>query len=198
MRQAGQASWLMSIDEPRNLAMGLFIRDVAGLTSTHTWLPPAAPTVPPAGGGSPAASRQWDEWWDQALAAGTSAAWPEAAAFWWGPPDFDSLDAAPELQVLVRRHFLVAVRWSEARKREHVALVMDSDGGMDYSTRLVANLERAAGRRARPFNLRVTEIPVAGSELWQLSPEHVVVTAGLLGEPEEYRRRITPVLQALL
>ncbi len=116
---------------------------------------------------------------------------------WWGPPDFDSLDAAPELQVLVRRHFLVAVRWSEARQREHVALLTGPGAGLDH-TRLVADLERAAGRRAQPFNLRVTEIPVAGSELWQLSAEHVVVTAGLLGEADEYRRRITPVLQALL
>lgn len=56
MRQAGQVSWQVSIGEPQNLALGLFIRDVAGLTSTHTWLPPAAPTVPPAGGGFPAAS----------------------------------------------------------------------------------------------------------------------------------------------
>jgi len=57
MRQAGQARWQMSIDESQNLAMGLFIRDVIGLTSTHTWLPPAAQTVPPAGGGSPAVGR---------------------------------------------------------------------------------------------------------------------------------------------
>jgi len=195
MRQAGQVSWQISIGEPQNLAMGLFIRDVAGLTSTHTWLPPAAPTVPAAGGGSPAAARQWDEWWDQALPAG-SAAWPGAAGLWWAAPDFDSLDAAPELQVLVRRHFLVAVRWSEARKREHVALLTGSGGGKN--ARLVADLEQATGRGAQPFSLRVTEIPVAGSELWQLSAEHVVVTAGLLGEPEEYRRRIVPVLQALL
>ncbi len=40
MRQAGQASWLMSIDGPQNLALGLFIRDVAALSSTRTWLPP--------------------------------------------------------------------------------------------------------------------------------------------------------------
>jgi len=54
------------------------------------------------------------------------------------------------------------------------------------------------GRRANPFNLRVSEIPVAGRELWQLDPGHVVVTAGLLGDPGEYRRRLTPILQALL
>jgi len=116
---------------------------------------------------------------------------------WWAPPGFDSLDAAPQLQALVRRHFLAAVRWSEDRKREHIAVMTDPGRGVD-ETRLVADLERACGRRAHPFNLRVTEIPVAGQELWQLDPEHVVVTAGLLGDPGEYRRRLTPVLQALL
>jgi len=51
MRQAGQASWQMSIDEPQNLVLGLFIRDVAALSSAHSWLPPAAPAVPGVAGG---------------------------------------------------------------------------------------------------------------------------------------------------
>ena len=198
VRQAGQASWLMSIDEPQNLALGLFIRDVAALSSVHTWLPAAAPVVrSTGGGGSPAAARQWDAWWDQALAVDPYAPWPKVTTSWWTPPDFGSLDAAPQLQALVRRHFLAAVRWSEDRKREHIA-VMTDPGRSANETRLVADLERACGRRAAPFNLRVTEIPVAGRELWHLHPGHVVVTAGLLGDPGEYRRRLTPVLQALL
>jgi len=58
----------------------------------------------------------------------------------------------------------------------------------------VADWERACGRRVQPFNLLVTEIPVAGRERWQLDAGHVLVTAGLLGDPGEYRRRVTPVL----
>jgi len=181
MRQAGQASWLMSIDEPQNLVLGLFIRDVAALSSAHSWLPPAAPAVPgvAGGGGSPAAARQWDAWWDHALAVDPHAPWLEVTTSWWGPPDFGSLDAAPQLQALVRSHFGAAVRWSENRNREHIAVMTDPGRGAD-ETRLVADLESACGRRAALFNLRVTEIPVAGRELWQLHPEHVVVTAGRL------------------
>ncbi len=38
MREAGQASWqMMSIDEPQNLVLGSFIRDIAALSSTHSW-----------------------------------------------------------------------------------------------------------------------------------------------------------------
>ena len=157
MRQAGQVSWLMSIDEPQNLALGLFIRDVAALSSTHTWLPAAAPAVPSTGGGgSPAAARQWDAWWDQAIAVDPYAPWPEVTTSWWGPPGFDSLDAAPQLQVLVRRHFLAAVRWSEDRKREHIAVMTDPGRGVD-ETRLVADLERAlrpAGEPVQPSGQR--------------------------------------------
>ena len=62
----------------------------------------------------------------------------------------------------------------------------------------MADLEREAGRRAQPFQLRIIEIPVAGRELWQLDPHLVLVTAELLRDSDEYRRLMTPVLQALL
>jgi hypothetical protein len=41
-------------------------------------------------------------------------------------------------------------------------------------------------------------IPVAGKELWQLDPHHVLLTDELLRDSAEYRARITPFLQALL
>ena len=65
-------------------------------------------------------------------------------------------------------------------------------------TRLVAGLERNLGRRAQPFQLRITVIPVSGKELWQLDPQNVLLTDELLRDPAEYRARITPVVQALL
>lgn len=59
-------------------------------------------------------------------------------------------------------------------------------------------LMRNLGRPAQPIQLRITQISVAGQELWQLDPHHVLLTAELLRDSNEYRRRITPVLQALL
>jgi len=53
MRQTGPASWCVGIDEPEAPVLGLFVRDVAGLTSRHVWLPPAAPATPRADGEVP-------------------------------------------------------------------------------------------------------------------------------------------------
>ena len=106
------------------------------------------------------------------------------------------------------RHFDNARQWGRDRKQEHIELMIGTPGPRPFhrgrsgrglvETRLVADLERNLGRRARPFQLRITAIPVAGRELWRLDPHHVLVIAELLRDSDEYRRRITPVLQALL
>lgn len=220
MREAGRTSWGIRIDEPQPLVIALFVRDVSGLKSRHIWLPHAVPATPRANGeGSEDAARQWDLWWDRALLFDwdmEEQSQEQLTTLWWTPPDFDSLRSTPALQEVVARHFSDAVAWSHDRKREHVELMigapdtgplnpgpraqglLQSTRGPLFESRLVADLERHLGRRARPFQLRITEIPVAGKELWQLDPHHVLLTAELLRDSDEYRRRITPVLQALL
>jgi hypothetical protein len=212
VREAGRTSWRIGIDEPQPLVIGLFVRDVSGLTSSHVWLPHSVPATPRANGeGSEEAARQWDLWWDRALLfdwtmEGQSQ--EQLGALWWTPPDFDSLRSTPALQAVVARHFSDAVAWSRDRKREHVELMIGTPDPRPFrrgrsgrglvETRLVADLERNLGRRARPFQLRINKIPVAGKELWQLDAHHVLLTAELLRDSDEYRRHITPVLQALL
>jgi hypothetical protein len=68
VHEAGRASWQITIDQPQSLVIGLFIRDVAGVPSRHTWLPPASPAVSRAGDQAPeVAGLQRDSWWNQAL-----------------------------------------------------------------------------------------------------------------------------------
>ena len=108
---------------------------------------------------------------------------------------------------VVARHFDNARQWGRDRKQEHIELMIGSPTRLFQRRRkgrwhlvehnLVADLEREAGRKAQPFQLLVTEIPVAGRELWQLDPHHVLVTAELLRDSDEYRRRMTPVVRAL-
>ena len=200
MYEAGRANWQISIDQPSPLMLGLFIRDVAGVPSSLSWLPPASPAVPRAGDRAPeAAGLQWDAWWDQAVREerkADDADWPPHLSSWWTPPAFESLDAAPELREIVAAHFFDAVRWSDDRHQEHGATMLSNVGDL-FETKLVRGLERAQGRTAQPFRLWITEIPVEGQQFWQLGPDHVLVTADLLRDTAVYRRRLTPVIEAL-
>lgn len=174
--------------------IGLFVRDVAGLTSKHDWLPHCVPAIPRANGEGPEeAAREWDLWWDSALVADwdiEGQCWEHLGASWWTPPDFESLRATPALRAVVASHFSEAVAWRRDRKREHIDLMTGTAdprpfqwgraGRGPVETTLVADLEHNLGRRARPFQLRITEIPVAGKQLRQLDPHHVLLTAELL------------------
>jgi len=144
VHEAGRASWQISTDQPQPLVIGLFIRDVVGVSSRHSWLPPASLAVPRAGDLAPdAAGVQWDDWWNQALGdecGADDADWPPDLSLWWTPPSFESFHAAPELQAIVYAHFFDAVRWSNDRHQEHGA-TMQSSGGL-LGTELVRDLER--------------------------------------------------------
>jgi len=214
VREQGRTSWQIVIDQPEPLVIGLFVRDVAGLKTRHTWLPHCAPGIARANGERSAkASHQWDLWWDRSISNywnGPDQSQEQLAGMWWIPPDFESLQSVPALQEVVARHFDNARQWASDRKQEHIELMIGTPDprpfhrgrrggrGLD-ETRLVAGLERNLGRRAQPFQLRITVIPVAGKEFWQLDPDHVLLTDELLRDSVEYRGgRITPVLQALL
>ena len=192
MRPAGPASWRIDMDEPQPLVIGLFMRDAAGLKSRHTWLPHCAPAIARANSeGSEEAAHQWDLWWDRSLSNnwnGPDLSQGQLAAMWWLPPDFESLQSAPALQEVVARHFDDARQWGRDRKREHIELMIGTPDPRPFHR----------GRGVEPFRLRITKIPVAGKELWQLDPHHVLLSAELLRDSDEYRRRITPVLLALL
>ena len=57
---------------------------------------------------------------------------------------------------------------------------------------------REQGPRAQPVHLHIAEIPVEGQLMWQIDSHHVLISAQLLGDKETYRRRITPIVQALM
>ena len=201
MHAAGRMSWQMIGDLSEQLTIGLFVRDAAALHSEFAWLPPVSPAVTGNGPQEPEeAGTQWDVWWTRAVAR--DRAWngpdrPVLAVSWWAPPSFDALAEAPALRAVVARHFSDAASWAQTRKQEHVDTVL-SPKRPPVETTLLADLERTSGRRAHAFSLRLTEIPVEGQHLWQLHPDHVLISAALLRDTAEYRRRLTPVVQALL
>jgi hypothetical protein len=62
---------------------------------------------------------------------------------------------------------------------------------------LVRAVELGTGRAAGPFELRLDVVPVVGDGTWTVGHAHVLVSAGLLDEPELLVARLRPVVQSL-
>jgi hypothetical protein len=67
-----------------------------------------------------------------------------------------------------------------------------SDDGLSA---LVRDRERQLRRRARPFRLVITELPLAGRAGWRLGPEAVVVTRDLVRDPAAFLAFIRPAVE---
>src|SRR5487761_2167862 len=102
VREPGRSSWQIVMDQPENLVIGLFVRDVSGLKTGHTWLPHCSPGIARENGeGSATAAHEWDQWWERSISThslGPHHSTQQLAAVSWIPPDFGSLESAPALQ----------------------------------------------------------------------------------------------------
>ena len=194
MHRAGHPSWRMAVDEPHYLLIALFVRDVARLR------PDADPVIPAltpavainqtvAATARPAASVQWAGWWTRLLDADHRT--PVAT-----PPDFPELAGSPDLREVLGSCFPDAISWSSSRKREFVSFVTGSSRPR-VETEVVRDIERSRGRTARPFDLRITELPVTGTDAWRVGPQHLIVTRALFTDTTAYRTRMHTVVEEL-
>ncbi|CAG6397721.1 conserved hypothetical protein [Actinacidiphila cocklensis] len=194
MRYAGSPSWLMRIHCPLGLLIGLYARDAAGLRpATAVDVPRLEPAVelradlaPLA---VPAASEQWARWWEGELAR------QEGVEHGFFAPDARFGDGQ-ELDALVRARLDDARRWSGERGHEEAEAHRDGSYP-DEENGLVRAVEAEIGRKARPFELEVIELPVAGRFGRRLSEGLVLVSRALRADPEAYRDWLTPVLRDL-
>ncbi|MFE9454944.1 hypothetical protein [Streptomyces sp. NPDC006739] len=96
----------------------------------------------------------------------------------------------------MRECFDDAVRWSSARGREDAEAMTRGDRrGLERN--LVRAVETEMGRKARPFELQVTELPVVGAVGWRVSQKHVVVSRALREDAAAYHQWLTPVIREL-
>lgn len=205
---AGRESWKISIDEPQVLRIALYLREVCRLTpSLDPEIPPLYPRAsswpvwvrrPPEVQQPPmtplqraAASVQWTRWWNHALDVGAPAL-QELSDI--GLRNFRHV---PELRALLQVHYPNALRWSDAFaddprvKRDHLA-------PGTRLTALVGELERAAGRSARAFELRITVIPVESKHAWVLGPDHLLITHRLVHDDENMLDWLRPQIRVLV
>ncbi|WP_369394656.1 hypothetical protein AB5J72_49510 [Streptomyces sp. CG1] len=171
--------------------IGLFVRDAAGLRPRAGMdVPPLVPSVETRASlaplAVPEASVQWARWWDRAV---TRHEGPDRGFL---APE-SRFGGGEELGVLVRECFDDAVRWSSVWGREYAEAMMRGDR-RDHEGDLVRAAETELGRKARPFELHVLELPVAGAVGWRVSERHVVVSRSLREDAAAYRRWLTPVI----
>ncbi len=194
MRFAGSSSWQVRIDTPHALLIGLFVRDAAGLRPrTDLDVPRLVPAVDVREGPAPSvgtqASEQWARWWRRQLLQQDS-----------GDRGFFRPDArfgdGSELGALTREYFDDAVRWSSDRKRER-ADARNRAHRRGIERDLVRTVEEELGRKAHPFELLVTELPVDGAVGRHVARGHVVVSQALRADPMAYREWLTPVIRGL-
>jgi hypothetical protein len=124
-------------------------------------------------------SEQWLSWWQ------TLCGLPEFSPAGGGPPpmfahsgpDFDGLDRQPLLRELLRRRWPEAHHWHSERKRAGVHDRAFARGAPASS--VVSEVERANGRKARPFVLAIDVLPVDDLEVRAINDARFLVPEGV-------------------
>jgi hypothetical protein len=195
MRLWWSDSWEIRHGQPLHLVLALYVRDAAGLGPVgNPLLPPLDPPVrradlPPMD--LEVAREQWGRWWRRCWSQDEPKILMEL-----NEPGLPGFDDAPELQELLRRLLEPAGEWRSEGDEEVDAMVertrTPSDDGLSA---LVRDRERQLRRRARPFRLVITELPLAGRAGWRLGPEAVVVTRDLVRDPAAFLAFIRPAVE---
>jgi hypothetical protein len=179
------ASWQIRVDRrSQAFDLALWVRAAERIEVAGALVPGALEIDPvPAPSTSSAFAAQlaegWAAWWDAIVHR--PAPDPVAASFavadvvaglnpsafpgldqTFSPPDFPGLHRWPVLRQAMERRWLEAHEWHSARKRSGFGgpLPLRPD-----ETRVVAGVERALGRKVRPFVLELIVLPVRDDEI---------------------------------
>jgi hypothetical protein len=219
MQLAGTTSWRIGADQPYTMILALFVRDAAGLSpASEPSIPPLDPPVQSVASLSPrigeAVSDQWEWWWKRILEAGglvprdrhafDSRAMSQDAAIRKAlyaepsmlPPGFSGLSSKLHLQSLVRAAFEPAQRWSQDRQDDFIAVSL-TRGRTYLEWEVVRDSERALRRDARPFDLDIRIVPVAGTGAWRLSESRAIVSLAMYRNEAAYRAWLSAVVREL-
>ena len=89
-----------------------------------------------------------------------------------------------------------AQAWGEERSREMMRRTTDPNR-VHVEGEVVSEAEWLLGRRARPFRLQVSILPVSGSHCWRMAEDHLLVTRPRYLDVEAWRRDLALVVAEL-
>ncbi|WP_448058547.1 hypothetical protein [Cellulomonas hominis] len=199
MRLGTGPSWQLRIHDLRQaLVAALHVRDGLGLSVPGS-PPPLVPTVPPT---APVPARsvladEWGQWWHALLTMDDEDRL--------GPDPWLPSDELRTLRPLVDARRTESLRWAaDLRRATHISpdgsLALRARSGPEplLVTRLVAEMEREAGRPARPFVLRVDVLPVVGPWWMMPSPGHLLVGQEIYVDAHAWRSLLRELLAPVL
>lgn len=185
MRLAGQKSWQIREDRwIQHFDWALWIRAAERIDAPAGGLVPGplvidALPAPSIGLNRAMLAEEWVSWW-----------WTLCALPEWSPedgrpppalaysgPEFTGLSDQPLLRDVLRRRWPEAHEWHSARKAAGVREFVR--GRRPEATTVVADVERAIGRRAKPFVLSIDVLPVDDAEVRVVSETRFLVPEGV-------------------
>lgn len=199
MSVAGESSWRASESMPQALMTALYLRDAAGLdVRVATIVPPLDPAVDLdarlALFATEHAARDWAEWWEALLDPH-----PEIGGIPLVVLDpILTTNLGGDLRRLIEAGYHDAQIWLSERSR---AYAQERTHGPHSDRILITHVTRAVeqrlGRRAAPFRLRISVLPVEGVWGRRVRPGHALVSRRLRADGEAFRAFIEPVIEEL-
>ncbi len=201
MRLAGSPSWCISVDRwPESFDVALWFRAAARIDVGSGGVVPGPADVEPLPDPGTGLSDGTE------LAAGWLAWWHALTAIPPLSPPFDRADRIPQLAFsppgfpglagfpVLRR--VVTLRWREAQDWHTARKMAGLEAGLHLDmrpTRVVTELERDLGRKARPFSVDFMLVPTADDQVRSISPGRYLIPERLYDDP-----RWPHLLRALL
>ena len=185
MRHAGQESWQVREDRwIQHFDWALWIRAAERIDAPADGIVPGPllidPPPPPSPGlDLPSLSEQWRTWWRElcGLPEWSPGDGERPPLFAHSGPDFDGLGDRPLLQEVLRRRWPEAHRWHSERKRAGIQQGAHTRGARPSA--VVAEVERALGRKATPFVLSIDVLPVDDQEIRAIGATRFLVPEGV-------------------
>jgi hypothetical protein len=199
MRFTGASSWQASEGMPQALMTALYLRDAAGLeVRAATVVPPLEPRVDLDAGlalyATEDAASDWVDWWESFLDPHPEVSGVPQVLL---APLFE-LELSGDLRRLIEAGHDDAQSWLHERAHEYVQRrIREPHSNRILITLVTREVEKRLGRRAAPFRLRVSVLPVEGEWGRRVRSGHVLVSNHLRADVEAFRAFIEPVIEDL-